>query len=255
MQSKPAATTKIINYTLELDGTPWCLVVPDGASTEWCVLWLQGFISTIEDHTEGVVRMAEASSTAFAMLNYAGHGDNPIALSDATRTQQFDEVCAVYDELKKLGYRKIIANGGSFGGYMIALLTGARPLEAAVLRAPANYPDNEFQLPYRDTAAGKDVAKHNLYLQQISPEYRNTAVDTLANYDGPTFVVEHGADEVIHSPIPKSYYNVAKHGSYIVIPGLKHAARDMPNPAHYYAIVEAWVETIIKIVRMQELRK
>ena len=74
------------NATLK-DGTPWRLFRPDGASEDWCVLWLQGFSSTIERHNDGVVRMAKASDTAFAMLNYAGHGDHPIALNDATQKQ------------------------------------------------------------------------------------------------------------------------------------------------------------------------
>jgi pimeloyl-ACP methyl ester carboxylesterase len=55
----------------------------------------------------------------------------------------------------KLGFKKIIVIGGSFGGYMAALLANERRFETLVLRAPANYPEEEFELPYRDTSAGK----------------------------------------------------------------------------------------------------
>lgn len=131
---------EITDYTLQYDNTPWRLFKPTKANKDWRVLWLQGFTSTIEGHSEGVIRLAEATKTPFAMLNYAGHGNHPIALDDATREQQFKEVLSVYDELVRLGYKKIITIGGSFGGYMAALLASKRPLEVLVLRAPATIP-------------------------------------------------------------------------------------------------------------------
>ena len=96
------------------DRTPWRLFIPEHAKKDWAVLWLQGFTSTIEGHSEGVTRMATATRTTFAMLNYAGHGDHPTPLTEATRTQQLTEVLGVYDELARRGYKNIIAIGGSF---------------------------------------------------------------------------------------------------------------------------------------------
>lgn len=239
--------TSIADQTISLDDTPWRIVQPSSADKEWCVLWLQGFTSTIDGHTEGIVRMAEMTSTTFAVLNYAGHGNSPIKLIDATRKQQLDEVLAVYDELVKLGYTKIIAIGGSFGGYMAALLAGKRKLEALVLRAPANYPDEEFTTIYKDTSAGTKARAHYFYRKNISPDYRNSAVGGVASYDGYTYVIEHAEDEVINPSIPKSYFHAAKHGNYIIIPGLKHSPKNMSNPEHFYTIIEAWIETIVKV--------
>lgn len=241
--------TSISDYTLELDGTPWRLVVPDSANSDWCVLWLQGFTSTVEGHTDGVIRMSEATNTAFALLDYAGHGTNPIPLEQATRHQQHDEVVAVYDELVKRGYKHIIASGGSFGGYMAALLAGKRDLAALMLRAPANYTDDEFELPYNETSRHTGGAAHNLYRQNIDMGFRNTPINAVESYGGLTYVVEHGEDEVIHSSIPKSYFNAAKHGNYIVIPNLKHAVKRMPNPEHYHKLVEMWVEAVVNATR------
>lgn len=237
---------RITNSILELDDTPWRLFEPDEShNREWCVLWLQGFRSTIEGHTDGVVRMAEATNTPFAMLDYAGHGTHPIALDEASRQQQFNEVLGVYDELVKLGFTKFIVIGGSFGGYLAALLVGSRTAEALVLRAPANYPEDEFMLPYRDTAAGREDAGHQLYRQSIDDHYVNDAVQAVADFGGDTFVMEHEKDEVISSSIPKSYFNAAQHGNYLVIRGVKHSPKLMENPEKYFAIIEQWLTTII----------
>lgn len=242
----------ITDFTLTLDHTPWRLVRPEGSDNSWCVLWLQGFSSTIEGHSEGVIRMAETNNITFALLNYAGHGNSPIPLESATREQQLNEVVEVYDELKKLGYTHIIAIGGSFGSYMAALLAGKRDLAALVLRAPANYPDEEFTIPYRETAAGTKARSHYLYRQNISPDFRNSAVDGVAGYDGCTYVVEHAEDEVINQSIPKSYFHAARHGNYISVPGLQHSLNLMPNPEHYQKIIEGWVATILKATRDYE---
>lgn len=239
---------KIIDYTLSVDDTPWRLFeVKD--NKERCVLWLQGFTSTIEGHTDGIVRLTESTATSFAMLNYAGHGNHPVSLNDATRLQQFDEVVGVYDELMKLGFKRIVVIGGSFGGYMAALLASKRKLETLVLRVPANYPEDEFELPYRDTSAGRKDKDHYLYRQNIDEHYTNNAVEGVRNFTGETYVIEHGKDEVINPSIPRSYYNAAMYGNYLVIPGVKHSPKLMPNSEKYFALIELWLATIINATK------
>ncbi len=243
---------KITDKILELDSTPWRLYEPEGGDSEWCVLWLQGFRSNIEGHAVGVTRLADSTNTAFAMLDYAGHGGNPIQLEDATRKQQFDEVVGVYDELVKLGYKKFIVIGGSFGSYMAALLIGARSAEAVVLRAPANYPDEEFELANKDTSAGRKDRSHYLYRQSIDDNFSNNAVEAVRAFEGETYVIEHEKDETINRAIPQSYYRAAKHGNYILIPGIKHSPKLMSNPEGYFELIEMWVSTIVKAVQKNQ---
>lgn len=218
---------------------------PSDANSGWAVLWLQGFTSTIEGHEEGVARMSEATKTTFAMLNYAGHGDHPTKLEDATRQQQFEEVCEVYDQLVEKGYSKIIVIGGSFGAYMAALLAKARDIHTLVLRAPANYKDEEFELPYKETTEGTNQEAKDLWRQSIDDSYSNKAVEAVRAFTGMTYVIEHEKDTVINSAIPRSYFNAAKRGNYIIIPGLDHSPKLMDTPQVYFDIIERWINTII----------
>jgi uncharacterized protein len=233
------------DYTLA-DNTPWRLYAPDSPVKEWAILWLQGFTSTIDGHQEGCRRMSAATNVTLAMLNYAGHGNHPVALEHATREQQLEEVCSVYDKLTELGYTKIIVIGGSFGAYMTALLLENRTPKVVVLRAPANYKDEEMSLPYRQTTEAVDGEAKDLYRQNIDSSYSNKAIEAVRKFNGTTYVIEHGEDEVVYRNMPQSYFNAAMNGNYIIIPGLKHSPKLMGNPQKYFKITEAWIETIVK---------
>lgn len=238
---------KIDDLTLNIEGdkTPWRLYTPAHNTKDWAVLWLQGFTSTIEGHAEGTNRMAEQTETTFAMLNYAGHGNHPTPLEDATRLQQYREVLGVYDELVSRGYEHIIAIGGSFGAYMAALLAADRPVEAIVLRAPAIYDDKEFELPYRNTQSAQSKERVELWRAGVTPDTPSDALTAVRNFTGDTFVIEHELDHVINPSVPKAYFAVAKHPNYIVIRGCDHSPKLMPDPQRYFAVIEQWITTIV----------
>jgi hypothetical protein len=237
-----------IDYKLA-DGTPWRLIKPDKSDDEWCVLWLQGFTSTIDGHMERVIRMAKAANITYAMLNYAGHGDHPTVLDEATRKQQLDEVVAVYDELVKLGYNKIMASGGSFGAYMAALLSGQRELESLTLRAPACYPNGEFETPFKDTATKLRRRDRDFFKEVVEKEADNFAIKAVQSYSGQVFVMEHSKDESVHPSVPRAYFSAAECGSYILIPGLHHSPRTMDDPGRGYELVEMWQKAIVDATR------
>lgn len=239
---------KITDFTLDLanDRTPWRLFVPGAAKSGWAVLWLQGFMSTIESHSEGCKRMAESQGVAHAILDYAGHGSHPTPLDKAVHAQQLAEVLGVYDELHGMGYEHIIVSGGSFGGYMAALLTESRDPEAIVLRAPANYPDDEFEMMYRDTLQDTYHVDSSLHKWRhgLPEDFINKPVSAISCYNGPVYVLEHELDEVIPSHNVRMYYAAAKHGSHILIRNCPHSLLTSDNPAHFIAIIERWCAVI-----------
>lgn len=242
---------KITDYELASDKTPYRVYHSDGANSEWVVLWLQGFTSTIEGHHEGVVRMAERSNMAFAMLNYAGHGNHPMTLGDATREQQLNEVRDVYDAVAKLGFKKFIVVGGSFGAYMAALLVKERAAETVVLRVPATYADEEYTLPFSKTRSGLSEERRDIWRDNLDKNTANAAFTAIRDFPGDVFVMEHELDTVVHKSLPLTYYALAKHGNYIVVRDCDHSPKLMPNPQKYFAIIENWVVTIIDNTRLQ----
>jgi len=236
--------------TIPNDPTPWVIVSPNDDKT-WCVLWLQGWTSTIEGHLEGITRMSKASGVSFAMMDYAGHGTHPVSLDESTKQQQFIECLAAYDQLVANGYKNIIVIGGSFGGYMAALLVGKRTPASVILRAPAAYVDSEFELPYAQTAQKLPDGRHK-YSFEKSPKLhlQSSSFTAVAQYDGPVYVLEHELDEVIPAIIPQTYFTRAKHGNYLIVPSTEHSPKTMPNPQKHFDYIEHLLVSIIESIKL-----
>lgn len=228
------------------DPTPWVIVEPS-EQKEWAVLWLQGWGSTIEGHFETIQFLAKESDVAFAMIDYAGWGTHPVSLGTTTRKQQYTQVVAAYDALKERGYKKIIACGNSFGSYMSALLCDKRELAAVLLRAPAIYDDSEFTSKQQD----RDDDTYQSFKNTVQPDSPLAALRAIRGYSGPVFVFEHGADEVIPSNIPKSYFANARQSNYLYIPGAPHSPKALPDPRKYYEYIETAILDTLEMIQLQ----
>jgi len=222
------------------DEIPWAIFEPEDAGKEYVVLWLQGWRASIEGHQEGVERMAQQTGTTFVMLDYSGHGKHKLPLEKSTKHQQLDEVIAVYDELVRRGYKQIIAFGGSFGSYMAALLSAQRSVHALVLRAPANYDDEKFDLPY-----------DQILLEGERPA-DSSATEAVRNFGGYVYVLEHELDEVVPRKIPQRYFEVTKKGNYLLIPKTKHSPKVMKDPKLHYDYIELLLATLVKSIKLQD---
>lgn len=233
---------------------PWRLFTPIDANNEYCVLWVQGWSSSMDSHRDGVERMVKVSNTPFVTLDYAGHGLSKVTLDDSTRQQQHEELVVIFDELKRSGFKKIIVIGGSFGGYMTALLTGVRPVHAAVLRCPADYPNQEMDIPYKDTLrARSEEYESYMKTEQADKEMsQSRAGIALASHDGFTYVLEHEFDEVVPAKIPQHYFALAKHGNYLIIPNTPHSPKTTDDPAPRVAYIEHTVVSIIESIKLQD---
>jgi pimeloyl-ACP methyl ester carboxylesterase len=231
---------------------PFRIFTPPHADKKYCVLWLQGWSSSMDSHREGVERMAKQANTTYVTVDPAGHGLSTIPLDESTRKQQLEEVIAIFDEITKRKFDNIIVIGGSFGAYLTALLTGERPVHTAILRAPANYPDDEFEYKFKDTLRSKNYAGYTKTKESEQMLVNSSATKALARFDGYTYILEHELDEEVPSKIPKKYYEVAKHGNYLLIPNTMHSPKNMADPRAHFKYIEHIVASIIKAVRLQE---
>lgn len=226
--------------------------MPSKAGKQYIVLWLQGWTSSMDSHREDVERNSKQSGLAFATLDFAGHGLHKTPIEESTRQQQLDGVIAVYDELRKHCYNKVIVIGGSFGGYLAALLTGLRPVHAAVLRVPAMYADNELKTPHRETKKCKNPLRDQQDEANDSYIKDNQAVRSIRQFEGSTYVLEHELDEQVPKIMPKTYFANAKHGNYLLIPQATHSPKLMPNPKKYYNYIEHWLMSILEAIQLED---
>lgn len=240
-----------IELAVSKNQVPCRLFIPDDSTREYCVLWLQGWTSSMKSHEGGVKRMSKNTGLSFATLDYAGHGKHLVKLGDSTRHQQHNEVVAVFDALKKRGFQKVIVIGGSFGGYMAALVAGVRPVHAVVLRAPAMYADTEFDMKHSETARWKNPDSYQQ--NKVADAYinDNEAVRAIQKFEGFTYVLEHELDEQVPKVMPRTYFDNAQHGNYFIIPKTKHSPKLMDNPQPHFAYIEHVVISIIEAIKLE----
>ncbi len=245
---------KVEDFTLKLPGdeVPYRIFIPENASKEFCVLWIQGWSSSMDSHREGVERMATQSRVTFVTMDPAGHGLHKLSLDESTRKQQHEEVVAIFDEIKKQGYERIIVIGGSFGGYLTALLCGKRPVHTAVLRCPANYPDDELEKQFKETLRSKDYEAYTKLKEHDEMLLKSEATEGIANFDGFVYVLEHELDEVVPAKVPKQYFKDAKHGNYLIIPKTKHSPKVMKDPQAHFLYIEHTIVALVESIQQQE---
>lgn len=234
--------------------TPWRLFTPDNSDKEFCVLWIQGWTSSMDSHREGVERMAERASMGFATLDFAGHGLSRVELGISTRKQQHQEVAELFDELVRRGFKKVVVIGGSFGAYMAALLARVRPVHAVVLRAPANYNDDEFELEYAKTLRWEDHAAYEEKKAKATKEELSvsSAVKGIQSFNGSVYVFEHELDEVVPKIMPETYFNAAQHGNYLVVPKTKHSPKLAKDPKPHFDYIEHLVLSVLEAIKLGE---
>lgn len=246
---------KVVDNSLKSGSTtiPWRIFSPESDNKEYCVLWLNGWSSAMDTHSEALERLARKTDICFATLDIAGHGrNNAMPLEKTTNKQQFSEVIAIYDELSKIGYKKVIVIGVSHGGYLAAMLAGERPVHAAILRCPAIYANRDFDIPTDETGFIDDYWN---YVQDMGSEKvlrNNKACASIKDFNGYVYVLEHELDEVIPKVVPQTYFNLAKHGNYILVPGTKHSPKVMGNPKLHTDYIEHIVVSIVKAIKLQD---
>jgi esterase/lipase len=243
---------EIVRSTLQIpnDPTPWILMKPSDKQ-DYCILWLQGWGSTIAKHTSQISSIAEKTGIATAMVEYAGHGSHPIPLEATTREQQFKEAVAAYDALIAAGYKRIVVARNSFGGYMSALLSAKRTLYAVILREPAIYKDDEFSLAYPDRQGYRDKEYEEMK-HTVTSDSDMAALHAIAQFTGSVYVIEHEIDSVIPQNIPRAYFAVAKRGNYLVIPATDHAVAKMPEPEKHYTYITATIASIVDLIQRED---
>lgn len=244
---------KLAHGTLlaDTDPTPWVMIEPEEIKSKYTMIWLQGWTSTIEGHAEAANRIAQTLGIRIAILDYAGHGTHPVSLDKSTKSQQLTEVIALYDELTSRGFVNIIANGGSFGGYMAALLSQQRGLRALILRAAAVYDEKDFEKEYGLI----DINGQRGFRKSIDPESQNHALHAVSSFNGPVFILHHENDDTIPVNVSRAFFMLAKQPSYFTVPRTSHSPKYGQHPTERFHYVEKVISDGVELIHLEDLIK
>ncbi len=191
------------------------LVTPDAPSGA-AVLFVHGLGSSRATNVERAEAVCQSHAASCLAIDLGGHGDSTGRLTQMTPRQNLADVVAAYDRLRSVpgvDPARIGVCAASYGAYLSVLLTALRPVNRMLLRAPALYADDCFDLGLSQRRAG-------------DPATAPTPLAHLALFPGPVTIVESEHDEVIGDDTIAAYLAALPRAGHVVQPDARHALTD-----------------------------
>lgn len=171
--------------------------------TNPAVLFIHGW----QSNQTGYFPRAEAVAKERVLcltFDLRGHGQSDENLKTFSRKDHLNDVLAAYDFLisqSQVDQNKIGVVGASYGGYLASILTSRRKIKWLVLRAPALYPNTDFDLP---TALLIEQKGEDIFKQKFL-EQNNFVLESLRRYTNNALLIKCENDEIIPSQIILNY--------------------------------------------------
>lgn len=185
------------------------------------ILFLHGWTSS----EIGYKPRAEAlAKLGFICLTFdlRGHGKSDGKLEDFSINDHLKDAVAAFDFLasqENADKNKIGVVGASYGGYLASILSSKRSVKWLTLRAPAIYPDGNFN---RSTVSVlKDETK--FFNEMGSGDKNNSACRAISKFNGNILIIESKNDEIIPHKIIEAYINCVKDKNLLTHKVIKNA--------------------------------
>ena len=183
-----------------------------------------------------------------------GHARTDSQQETVSRADNLADVLAAYDELvahPSVDSASVAVVGSSYGGYLAAILTEARPVRWLALRVPALYKD-----------AGWDLPKKHLHRDPDLPAYRrrhirpqdNRALKACAAFKGDVLIIESENDNIVPHAVIENYREACRNAhslTYRVIQGADHGLSDEVSQRAYTAVLVSWFTEMVMGARQQ----
>jgi pimeloyl-ACP methyl ester carboxylesterase len=194
------------------------------------ILLVHGLDSDQRGYHERAVALVERLGATCLTFDLSGHGESEGVRADLSLRDHLVDVVAAYERLAAEGQVdpvRIGVAGASYGGYLAARLTALRPVERLALRAPALYPDADFELPRaRRTKMG-------------APPAISAALAAVRSFRGPVLIVESERDSEVMLAAGRAYREACPTAERVLIP---EAGHELTRPEWRGAFLSALLE-------------
>lgn len=213
-----------ISFRVSDDRLTGTVIYPTHSKTlNPAVLFVHGWSSDQTGYIPRAVAVAKCGAICMT-FDLRGHGNSDGKINQFSRADHLKDVISAYDylaSLPKVNKNKIGVVGASYGGYLSSILTSKRDVTWLVLRAPALYKDDDFNIPTAQLVK-EDPQIHRQ--SKISPK-DNYALKALMKFTNNIALVQCENDDEI-PPQTIENYKVAlknnKNYSYILLSKADH---------------------------------
>lgn len=176
------------------------------------------------------------------VFDLRGHGTSEGDINTSTIKEFLDDVISAYDYISNLNdvdTDKISVVGSSFGCYLVCILSEKRKIKKLVLRAPADYPNEEF-------SKSKSEISNDLKIMPWRSESRKDtySLRALSKFENDVLIVESENDEQIPKQTIINFMNAVKNKNkltHTVIKGAPHTlSRNIKFVNKFEKILVKW---------------
>jgi hypothetical protein len=203
---------------------------PNGSAA----MFTHGYAASRNRYAEFAEACAELGTTALT-VDLLSHGQSSGNRENLTVSNYVEGVETAYDYLAsrpEVDSTRIGAMGGSFGAYLLVLLSSRRPIESLLLRVPALYPDELQDKPRSDFDTDAVL--------RMKPNPDNSALQLVHKFAGKVLLVSSKHDEVIMPETISAYEQALNNGEHIPMADATHVL-DKPNRQIFLSLLKRWV--------------
>lgn len=194
-------------------------------------------------------RAEDLAKTGFLTLIFSlrGCGNSDGEFSHQTIKMGLEDVLTGFDYLAnhpRADRNNVGVWGGSYGGYLVSLLTLERDFKSLILAAPAIYDNNWWEI------APESLNREDVQQFRNSTGFsNNNAIKALSKYNGPMLLIQHENDQVCPKQLTDFYFSqakLAKPKKKEIILGLGHRLIEQNHRKQSNQITVSWFkETLI----------
>lgn len=241
---------KRIEFLVDGNNLKGILIFPEKLKYENpAILFIHGWTSMKErsyQYADGLAKLGYIS----LMFDMRGHGESEGNINTATIKEFLDDVLAAYDYLikvKGVDRENIGVVSSSFGCYLATLLSAKRNVKKLVIRAPADYPNEDFDKPKMQTS-GSDNLLVTAWREKPKNSSETFALESVSDFDGEILIIESEKDDTIPRQTIQNYENAVKDKNkltHVVVENAPHSIKDGPFKNKVEEILIDWFKKLI----------
>ncbi len=215
------------------------LFIPDGKGPFPAVIFFHGSGGKGEKYYEAGEKFPEKGIMAFA-FNFRGCGRSEGDFKEQTYRDALDDAQSAFEVLLKqnVDLDRIGVAGGSFGGFIAAMLCLRLRIKSLVLLGPSAHKESLLKKIFRD-----DIDDEVKYFLVRNNWIGSEAFTNIANFKGPLLVIKSERDENVPGEIPDKYFKDAVSFSkkeLKIIVGADHRLSEQKWKDDFFDLILSW---------------
>jgi len=229
---------KVNNQNLGTD-----LIIPTKIKTPLpALIFVHGWRSNRSGNTKRAEQISKLGIICLT-LDLRGHGDSGGSIEEFSRADHMEDIKSAYEYLSNLpdvDKNKIGIIGASYGGYLAAVSLNYLKYNRIVLRVPALYFDDNFNIPTDRLINGDPKA---FKTAGLTPK-NSLALKGISNFKGKILIIESENDKIIPHQVIENYMEVINNKKQLTCKIMKntpHSLETEKQEKEYIKTLMKWL--------------